>query len=96
MYNEKQRKWTPEQLAEAAQDALDNWEWDVEYLYPNDDLTQEASDNKKSIVEGMLDVAANLSSYCNDDGVLTIDRSFSDIWDWIHERMESEYANSLR
>ena len=24
MYNEKQRKWTPEQLAEAAQDALDN------------------------------------------------------------------------
>ena len=91
MYNKKQREWTPEQLAEAAQDALDNWGWDAEY-----GLTQEASDNKKSIVEGMLDVAANLSSYCNDDGILTIDRSFSDIWDWIHERMESEYANSLR
>ena len=90
MYDEKQREWTPEQLAEAAQDALDNWEWDAETL--SEVESQEESNDKKAIVESMTDVDANRDSYADDDGIIRINRVFSDIWDWISERMNAEYA----
>lgn len=101
MYNEQQREWTPEQLAEAAQDALDNWEWDV-YLEigdGDDGITsaelEERRDDRKSIIEGMTDAEANRTSYADDDGVIRIEPQYGNIWHWLDERMESSYSSWL-
>ena len=101
MYNERQREWTTQQVAEAAQDALDNWEWDV-YLedeQAGQDASQEereaSRDNRKAQLEAMTDPDYIASSYADDDGVVRIEKQYGNIWSWLDERMESSYASWL-
>lgn len=86
MYNERQREWTAEQLAEAAQDALDNWEWEV---------FEEGRDGRKAEVLAMTDIDYCRTSFADDDGIIRLEKAFKDVWEWIDERMESGYSSSL-
>lgn len=89
MYNERQREWTPEQMAEAARDAVDNWNWDASTYWPVED--QETVDNQKAILESYTTPEAWAGS-AEEDGLIHLDNSYSNVWDYLHERMISEYG----
>lgn len=87
MYDEKQKEWTPEQLSEAAQDAVNNWEWE----YPD----VEGLDGRLEIAKALADPDYDKSSYADDDGIIRIGRGFKDVWEWLYEQIESTWASSL-
>lgn len=89
MYNDKQRQWTTEQIAEATRDALDNWNWDSSQYFPVED--QEVVDSKKEILESYTN-PEDWEGKTEEDGYIHISNAFIDIWDYLHERMISEYG----
>lgn len=85
-YDERQREWTPEQLAEAAQDAVENWDWEV---------YEEGGSSRSEIMKAIAEPDYNKSGYADDDGIIRIGSGFKDIWEWLDEQVESTYSSSL-
>jgi hypothetical protein len=76
------REFTPEQLVEAANDALENWEWPQDNRVGDHNLL-------KSFLEGWtVEFAEN---FANDYGVIQLGRSYKDVWEWLDEFCISSY-----
>ena len=81
-----QREFTPAEFAQAAADARDNWDWNAEAENSSPDIAK--------AMQEYLDFGDDATNYArtqfaDDDGIIRIDRAFSDVWDMLDEYSRS-------
>lgn len=81
------RELTPSQVVEAANDAVENWEWEFDDRMENGDLARSFLEN--------WDEEFVITTFADDDGIVRLSSTFKDIWDWLDEFVISSYASYL-
>lgn len=74
------REFTPAQVVEAAEDAVDNWDWEAESDGPE----------MKQFLEGW-DESFVRDTFADDDGIVRIE--YKDIWEMLDEFARSSLAS---
>ena len=87
MNTDKMRTFTPEQMAQCAKDALENW--DYESVYPP--LNPKEIEDRLEILNLTADECARL--WADDTGLIYLDRAFENVWDMLDEFVEATSAN---
>lgn len=86
-----QREFTPQEFAEAATEALENWDWDVE--------AEEGRRSEEYIaaMKDALDFDAEYaaSTFADDDGLIRLNRAYSDVWDKLYEFAKNCADNTI-
>lgn len=91
-----QREFTPAEYAECARQALGNWDFDAEL--DNGRSEQWCQDFKEALDFGNTTEAQEAyaaDSFADDDGVIRLDRAYSDVWDKLYEFATNCADNAL-
>lgn len=76
-----QREFTPQEFAQYAEDALENWDWDIE--------AKEGRRSEKYIADMKealtFDAEYAVSTFADDGGVIRLDRAYGDVYDKLYE-----------
>lgn len=71
------RTFTAEEIREAVQGAVDNWDW------------AEGDEMKISRLNETARMADEIVEQQGDGETFTLDRAYNNVWDWLHERSVS-------
>lgn len=86
-FYDQSREFSPDQVIEAANDALDNWDWDR-------GVDNRIAEGDEGICKEFLsnwDKNYVINSFADNDGVIRLDRAYKNVWDWLDEFMISSY-----
>lgn len=81
-FDDRAREFTPAQVVQAAIDAVDNWDWDIE----------EDGPELREQLEGW-DAEFVRKTFADDDGIVRLDRAYKDIWDKLDEYARATLQN---
>lgn len=78
-----QRTFTPAEFAQAAAEAIENWDFNA---YTDDGRSpQWVADFKEALDFGSEAEEYAARQFADDDGMIHLDRAYSDVWDKLHE-----------
>lgn len=86
------KTYTPAEIADAAAQALDNWDWNVEAQEGRSPAYIAAM--KDALDFGSDPVAYAANNWAGDDGMIEIGKGFSDVYDFLYEFAVSTADNA--